>query len=57
MENSKLITEYIKTYAKLSVNMNTGYAIDRLSKKERKLQAEMVERGIITKEQAEELNK
>lgn len=57
MSNSELIVKYIKTYAELISNMNTGRGTERLSNREVKLRKEMVERGIITQEQADELNK
>ena len=55
--DNEIIYRYIKAYSSFSVNLNLGGKTKSLEKELVNLDEEMLSRGILTKEQIENLNK
>lgn len=55
--DNEIIYRYIKAYSSFSVNLNLGGKTKSLEKELANLDEEMLSRGILTKEQIENLNK
>lgn len=56
MKDNEIIYDYIKSYARFVLNLNLGGGTKSLSKHLDELDAEMLERGILTAEQIKILN-
>lgn len=54
-KDNEIITEYVKSYSRLCLNINLNLGTKQLSKHCKDLEAELLKRGILTESNIEEL--